>query len=94
MANPLSSDAEAFIAKIIAEGFFETREAVLERCVASLRAELGDIPIVPAEHMEGVEAGFDDIENGDFVEFTDEVRERILTNALARAAADRAKAAG
>jgi len=94
MALPLSPDTEAFIAKVIADGFFETREAVLERCVASLRAELGDIPLVPAEHMDAVEAGLDDLEKGNIVEFTAEDRERILANALARAAADRAKAAG
>jgi len=94
MSTSLSAESEAFVAKMIADGWFADRDQVLERCVAAFRAQLGDIPMVPPEHMEAVEEGLESIEKYGTKEFTEEDRERLLQRALARAEAERARAAG
>jgi len=94
MTMPLSTNAESFIAKLIADGMFTSREAVLERGIAAFREQLGDIPEVPPEHMDAVEAGLEDLRTNGSVEFNAEDRERIKAKVLARLEAERTKAAG
>ena len=93
MTPPLSTDAEAFIAKLIADGRFATREAVLETAVRSLRTSTDDIPQIPGEHIDAVEEALAESRAGQSVEFSVEDRERIKAGVLARLEAERAQAA-
>lgn len=94
MTTSLSAESESFIAKLIAEGLFADREQVLERCVDAFREQLGDVRMVPPEHMEAVEEGLESIKKYGAKAFTAEDREKLLQSALARAAAERARVAG
>lgn len=93
MTTPLSTDAEAFIAKLIAAGRFATREAVLETAVRSLRTSVGEIPQIPDEHIDAVEEALAESRAGRSVEFSVEDREQIRAGILARLEAERARAA-
>jgi len=92
MTTPLAADVETFIANLIAEGYFATREVVLETAVRWMEAQIVETPLVPPEHMELVEAGFDSLEKYGAVELTPENFEQIKVRVLERAAAERERA--
>lgn len=49
MTNELSSAAEFYIARVVADGKFASRAAVLEAAVAALREKSGDVEPDPHE---------------------------------------------
>ncbi|MBX9791156.1 MAG: hypothetical protein K2Y37_19730 [Pirellulales bacterium] len=51
----LSPQSEQYLASVVADGIYPSREAALEAAVAALRARDRAIPMVPAEHMALVE---------------------------------------
>lgn len=69
MEYQLSPEAEQFLASVVAGGQFVSKEAALEAAVAALR-EKSDLPLVPEEHVELVEAAIVSAQEGRLREFT------------------------
>lgn len=55
MAQPLSPQAEQFLASIVAGGLYPSKEAALEAAVAALREKSESLLPVPDGHVELVE---------------------------------------
>jgi Arc/MetJ-type ribon-helix-helix transcriptional regulator len=51
MANELSSSAEYYIARVVADGAFPSRAAVLEAAIAALREKSGDVDPDPHDSI-------------------------------------------
>jgi Arc/MetJ-type ribon-helix-helix transcriptional regulator len=85
----LSPQTEQFLASVVADGLFASKEAALEAAVAALREKTEPIPFVPDEHMARVEASIEEANAGRTKpmtpEFWEGLRQRILDIAAAKA---------
>ncbi len=61
MERELSSQNEHYLAELVASGVFPSREAALNAAVEALKLQGSDIPYVPDEHLEAVEAAIKSI---------------------------------
>lgn len=92
MDGQLSPQAEEFLAHIVADGLFASKQAAMEAAVKALREKTESIPLIPDEHMEAVERGVESANAGRTKpitpEFWDQLR-KIAQEAAARSGADR-----
>jgi len=87
MSFGLSPQNEQFLTDAVAGGLFPSKEAALDAAVESLRERQSDVPMVPEEHMAGVEEALAELDAGLGVEMTPAEWERLRQEA--HAAADR-----
>jgi Arc/MetJ-type ribon-helix-helix transcriptional regulator len=80
MTTPLSSAAESYMARAVAEGRYPSREAVLEAAVAALRDRDG--------------GGAAETDSYGTIEMTPEECDRLQREALAKAGRDGSKSGG
>jgi hypothetical protein len=72
MVSELSPQIEQYLASVVADGLFPSKEAALEAAIEALREKTEPIPFVPDEHMARVEQSIESAEAG---------RSRALTDA-------------
>jgi len=81
MTIELSPQTEQYLANIVAEGLFPTKEAALEAAVEAFRTSTESLPLIPAEHMDMVEQGMASALAGRSRELTDADWENIREHA-------------
>lgn len=87
MHGELSPLTEEYLAKVVAEGIFPSKQAALEAAVAALREKTEHSIPVPAEHLAAVEEGIRsadagrtrEISDADWQRLRDSVRERAIS---------------
>lgn len=88
MSGELSPLTEEYLAKVVADGIFPSKEAALEAAVAALREKTEEIPPVPVEHHHRVEEGLKSADAGRVRELSDadweQIRDLVRSRALAR----------
>ncbi len=92
MDGQLSPQAEEFLAHVVADGLFATKQAAMEAAVDALRKRTELIPLIPDEHMEAVERGIESANARRTSPFTPEFWDRlqqIARDAAAPKGADR-----
>jgi hypothetical protein len=82
MASGFSPQNEQFLHDVVAGGLYPSKEAALNAAVDALRTGRSDadddnLPMVPEEHMAGVEEGLADLEAGRCIEMTPNEWERL-----------------
>jgi Arc/MetJ-type ribon-helix-helix transcriptional regulator len=77
MSSELSRQAEQYLAGVVAEGLYASKQDALEAAVQALRAITESVPMVPAEHMALVEQGMESARAGRGRELTDADWQRI-----------------
>jgi hypothetical protein len=77
MSSELSPQSEQFLANIVAEGVFPSKEAALEAAVDALREKTEQIPMIPEEHEALLEEAFLSDEVGESREMTPEFWEEM-----------------
>ena len=92
MSSELSPQAEQYLASVVADGRFASKQDALEAAVEALRAITQPVPMVPAEHMALVEQGMESARAGRGRELTDADWQRIRQ--AARDAANRNRTGG
>lgn len=91
MSSGLSPQNEQFIADAIAQGLFPSKEAAIDAAVDAMRQQKTDVPMVPDEHMAGVEEALAEMEAGIEEDMTD-ADWRELRQIATDAATSKAKA--
>ena len=89
MSSELSRQAEQYLASVVADGLYASKQDALEAAVEALRAITQSVPLVPAEHMALVEQGLGSARAGLGRELTDADWERIRQVACDAADRDR-----
>ena len=86
MANHFSPQNEQFLARILAEGTFTSRDTALDAAVSALREKIDAAPLIPAEHEELLAEALDSTEPSLEVtpEFWARLRQRVHDIAGAR----------
>ena len=77
MASGFSPQNEMYLAKALAEGLYPSKDAALDAAVSALREKNEEIPYIPEEHMDLVEAALDSSRAGRSREFTEADWERF-----------------
>ena len=77
MSNELSPQAEQYLASVVADGLYASKQDALEAAVEALRAITDSVPMVPAEHMALVEEGMESARAGLGRELTEADWQRI-----------------
>lgn len=77
MDRHLSPQTEQFLANMVANGVFPSKEAALEAAVEALREKAATIPFVPDEHMDAVERSIESANAGRLTPMTPEYWERL-----------------
>lgn len=81
MTIQLSPQGEQYLASMVACGIFPSQQAALEAAIDALREKNGQIPFVPAEHLELVEQGMASVQAGRTRELTDDDWEQLAQHA-------------
>ena len=93
MEHRLSPQNEQYLEQIVAVGLYASKEAALNAAIVALREKTEEVPAVPAEHFDAVEAGLAEAEAGLCQPMTDDewsqLRQRAHEIAAARRQGDR-----
>lgn len=77
MEKDLSPQTEQYLASVVADGLFPSKEAALEAAVQALREKTEPFPFVPAEHMDAVERAIESANAGRLTPMTPEYWEQL-----------------
>jgi len=66
-----------YLAKALAEGLYPSKDAALDAAISALREKNEEIPCIPEEHMDLVEAALESSRAGHSREFTEGDWERL-----------------
>lgn len=70
MAYELSPQSEQYLASIVADGLYPSKQAALEAAVATLREKDRPLPMVPDNHLDAVEKAIASADAGNLRELT------------------------